>query len=64
MTPIMPEGTKCARCDVPIKKFEPFVVSRFGKEVQFLHKRPCIMEPYQGELRFDQVHQLPAVDAT
>jgi hypothetical protein len=49
MTPIMPEGTKCARCDEPIKNFEPFVVSRFGKEVQFLHKRPCIMEPYRGK---------------
>jgi hypothetical protein len=42
MTQILPEGAKCARCDVPIKKFEPFVVSRFGREVQYWHKRSCL----------------------
>ena len=65
MTQIMPEGTKCARCHVPIKNFEPFVVYRFGREVRFWHKRSCIIEEYRGKLRFDQVpHVHHAVNAT
>jgi hypothetical protein len=63
MTPIMPEGTKCARCDMPIKNFELFVVYRFGREVQFWHKRSCILEEYGGELRFNQVHQVHQIHA-
>jgi hypothetical protein len=70
MTRIVPEGTKCGRCDVPIKMFEPFVVYRFGREVQIWHKRSCILEEHRGELRFNQLHhaqqahQVHAVTAT
>jgi hypothetical protein len=64
MTQIMPRGTKCTRCHVPINKFEPFVVYRFGSEVHFWHKRPCISEEYRGKLQFGQVSQVHAVNAT
>ena len=63
MAQIAPKGTKCAGCDVPIKNFELFVVYRSGREVQFWHKRSCILEEYGGELRFNQVHQVHEIHA-
>ncbi len=56
MPQVMPKGTKCNRCNLPIAKNEPFVGCRFGDIVRFWHNRSRVTEDCWGKFLLDQVH--------
>lgn len=58
MPQVMPKGTKCTRCNLPIKMTELFVGCRFGKEVRFWHNRSRVFEDCWGKFLLDRVHDV------
>jgi hypothetical protein len=61
MSEIIPKGTKCNRCDLPIKMTDSFVGCRFGHGFQFWHNRSHVVEDCWGKFLLDRVNAVLGV---
>jgi hypothetical protein len=63
MTQTMPQGTKCAGCDLPIKDTESFVAYRFGGGVRFWHNRFRVIDDCWGKFLLEHVQRVHCLHA-
>jgi hypothetical protein len=61
MTHSMPEDTKCAGCNLPIKGTELFVGYRFGGGVRFWHNGSRATEDCWGKFLLEHAQRVHAV---